>query len=75
VLGTDRHATGRAALIAEWPAADRAVARLPLDHVFVSDHWGPMSLRWVYSHMNSEYCRHNGHADMLRERIDGSTGT
>ena len=64
-----------AALIAEWQAADQTVAHLPLDHVFVSDRWGPMSLRWAYSHMNSEYCRHNGHADMLRERIDGSTGT
>lgn len=61
-------------LVTEWQAADRAVAGLPLDHVFVSDRWGPMSLRWVYSHMNSEYCRHNGHADLLRERIDGRTG-
>jgi hypothetical protein len=64
-----------AALVAEWRAADRAVAHLSLDDIFVSDRWGPMSLRWAYSHMNSEYRRHNGHADMLRERIDGSTGT
>jgi uncharacterized damage-inducible protein DinB len=61
-------------LVNEWQAADRAVADLPLDHIFVSDRWGPMSLRWVYGHMNSEYSRHNGHADMLRERIDGRTG-
>jgi hypothetical protein len=33
-----------------------------------------MSLRWVFAHMNSEYSRHNGHADMLRECIDGRTG-
>jgi hypothetical protein len=71
----DRAEQDIAALVAEWQAADRAVARLPLDHIFISERWGPMSLRWVYSHMNSEYCRHNGHADMLRERIDGSTGT
>jgi hypothetical protein len=63
-----------AALVAEWAAADRAVCDLPLDHTFVSDRWGPMSLRWVYQHMSSEYSRHNGHADMLRERIDGRTG-
>ncbi|SFH11255.1 Protein of unknown function [Actinopolymorpha cephalotaxi] len=32
------------------------------------------SLRWVYVHMIEEYARHNGHADLLRERIDGVTG-
>jgi uncharacterized damage-inducible protein DinB len=32
------------------------------------------SLRWVMAHMVEEYARHNGHADLLRERIDGSTG-
>jgi hypothetical protein len=32
------------------------------------------SLRWVYLHMIEEYARHNGHADLIRERIDGVTG-
>ncbi|MGY1434146.1 DinB family protein [Streptomyces reniochalinae] len=32
------------------------------------------SLRWMYTHMIQEYARHNGHADLLRERIDGKTG-
>jgi uncharacterized damage-inducible protein DinB len=32
------------------------------------------SLRWVMVHMIEEYARHNGHADLLRERMDGSTG-
>ncbi|MER7518441.1 DinB family protein [Streptomyces sp. NPDC126499] len=32
------------------------------------------SLRYVLAHMIEEYARHNGHADLLRERIDGSTG-
>jgi len=32
------------------------------------------SLRWVMVHMIEEYARHNGHADLLRERIDGATG-
>ncbi len=41
---------------------------------------GPMagaevSLRWVLIHMIEEYARHNGHADLLRERIDGMTGS
>ena len=31
-------------------------------------------LRWVYLHMIEEYARHNGHADLLREQIDGVTG-
>ena len=35
---------------------------------------GPMSLRWVLNHMIEEYARHNGHADLLRERIDGAVG-
>ncbi len=33
-----------------------------------------MDLRWVYVHMIEEYARHNGHADILREQIDGVTG-
>ncbi|MEW2387278.1 DinB family protein [Streptomyces venezuelae] len=32
------------------------------------------SLRYVLTHMVEEYARHNGHADLLRERIDGATG-
>lgn len=32
------------------------------------------NLRWIYTHMIEEYARHNGHADLLRERIDGVTG-
>jgi uncharacterized damage-inducible protein DinB len=33
-----------------------------------------VSARWVLVHMIEEYARHNGHADLLRERIDGATG-
>lgn len=33
-----------------------------------------MSLRMVYVHMIGEYARHNGHADIIRERIDGVIG-
>jgi uncharacterized damage-inducible protein DinB len=33
-----------------------------------------VSLRWIYVHMIEEYARHNGHADMIRERMDGATG-
>ncbi len=31
-------------------------------------------LRWIYVHMIEEYSRHNGHADLIRELIDGATG-
>jgi hypothetical protein len=34
----------------------------------------PLTLRWVYLHMLEEYARHNGHADLLREAIDGVVG-
>ena len=32
------------------------------------------SLRWILLHMIEEYARHNGHADLIRESIDGVTG-
>lgn len=34
----------------------------------------PVSLRWLLVHMIEEYARHNGHADLIRESIDGQTG-
>jgi uncharacterized protein DUF664 len=34
----------------------------------------PRNVRWIVAHMVEEYARHNGHADLLREAIDGSTG-
>jgi hypothetical protein len=40
-----------------------------------NDPWrGAVSLRWVLLHMIEEYARHNGHADLLRQRIDGAVG-
>ncbi|MFH8486501.1 DinB family protein [Streptomyces longisporoflavus] len=33
-----------------------------------------VSLRWILVHLIEEYARHNGHADLLRESIDGVTG-
>ncbi|MFD8572649.1 DinB family protein [Streptomyces sp. NPDC057694] len=33
-----------------------------------------VSLRWILTHMIEEYARHNGHADLLREAVDGVTG-
>lgn len=37
-------------------------------------HGNPVNLRWVYAHLIEEYARHLGHADLLREVVDGRTG-
>jgi hypothetical protein len=50
-----------------------AVADAELDQAF-GDGDSPCTVRWVYLHMIEEYARHNGHADLIRERIDGATG-
>ncbi|KKK03551.1 DinB family protein [Micromonospora sp. HK10] len=64
---------------AEVAAADRAAADLSLEHTFRHSRrdgsTNEISLRWVYVHMIEEYARHNGHADLIRERIDGVTGS
>jgi uncharacterized damage-inducible protein DinB len=55
--------------------ARAAVAGHSLDEVFLQGRRdAEVSLRWIYLHMIEEYARHNGHADLLRERIDGMTG-
>ncbi len=54
---------------------ERALADGGLDAVHPA--WGgadDVSLRWVLVHMVEEYARHNGHADLLREAVDGATG-
>lgn len=52
--------------------AERFVAdSIDLDVTGVERWRGPLSLRWVLIHMIEEYAQHNGHADLLRERIDG----
>ena len=59
---------------AEVDLARDAAAGLSLEHEFSTKRATAISLRWVYLHMIEEYARHNGHADFLRERIDGVTG-
>ncbi len=57
----------------EWRLGDEAVAGMPFDDTF-TNHGEEMSLRMMYVHMIGEYARHNGHADILRQAIDGVTG-
>jgi uncharacterized damage-inducible protein DinB len=64
-----------AAYQAEIAAARLAAAGHGLDETFYhTQREEDMSVRWAYLHMIEEYARHNGHADLLRERIDGATG-
>jgi uncharacterized damage-inducible protein DinB len=37
-------------------------------------HGKECSLRWIFVHMIEEYARHNGHADLIRELVDGAVG-
>ncbi len=56
--------------------AKRNAATLPDLDSPASVEWDgePVNLRWITVHMTREYARHTGHADFLRERIDGATG-
>ncbi|MGI9621286.1 MAG: DinB family protein [Acidimicrobiales bacterium] len=58
----------------ECRRSDEIVAPLGLDNSRTHPGRGEISVRWVLTHMIEEYARHNGHADLLREVIDGSTG-
>lgn len=60
---------------AEIEHARTVSAGLPLDAIGRRPRRGQdCSHRWILVHMIEEYARHNGHADLLRERIDGATG-
>jgi uncharacterized damage-inducible protein DinB len=62
-----------AAWHAECDHSRRAAAVRELDDTGIR-HGEPCSLRWIYNHMIEEYARHNGHADLIRELVDGAVG-
>jgi uncharacterized damage-inducible protein DinB len=68
-----RAAADYARLTEEFKLVDAAVANASLDDTFTHNN-ELMSLRMIYLHMIEEYARHVGHADLLREQIDGATG-
>lgn len=72
-LDADTAEAAFAAYQDEIAACDAATANSDLDAT-IERHGAPMSVRCVYLHMIEEYARHNGHADLLREAIDGVTG-
>jgi hypothetical protein len=58
---------------AECDASRRAAAAHELGDTG-DRHGEACSLRWIYVHMIEEYARHNGHADLIRELVDGEVG-
>jgi hypothetical protein len=65
-----------AAFVSEIELCRPATAGHQLDETFLHTRGGKqINLRWVYVHMIEEYARHAGHADLLRERVDGSKGS
>ncbi|NYD57836.1 hypothetical protein BKA08_002074 [Nocardioides marinisabuli] len=64
-----------AAVVAADAAIDRALAVKGLDTLAALERHGSVaSLRWILLHLVEEYARHAGHADLIRESIDGTTG-
>jgi uncharacterized damage-inducible protein DinB len=75
-----RAAADVAAFEAEVAACQGSLAGHRLDEEVAFPHprdgsHRTFSVRWIYLHMIEEYARHNGHADLLREQIDGAVGT
>ena len=66
---------GVLALRAEIAMAQANCEPRDLDDLCARERRGaPVTLRWVVVHMIEEYARHCGHADLLREAIDGTVG-
>ncbi|WP_301547887.1 DinB family protein [Micromonospora sp. C95] len=63
-----------AAYEAECARSREVAARFDLDHVVPHPQLGEVSVRWILVHLIEETARHVGHADILRELTDGSTG-
>jgi uncharacterized damage-inducible protein DinB len=57
----------------ECARADEIISRRALDATGKQRTGREVSMRWILNHMIEEYSRHNGHADLIRERIDGAT--
>ncbi|AJF64019.1 DinB family protein [Streptomyces vietnamensis] len=76
VTDEDTYKEAYATWQAEIAHARTLAAGRDLDDLGVGKHrtGRTFNLRWIYLHMIEEYARHNGHADLIRERIDGATG-
>jgi hypothetical protein len=76
VVPSDTVASAVADYQATWARVDAVILAAPtLDEVCADTGTeSPVNLRWVVSHLVEETARHAGHADILRELIDGETG-
>jgi uncharacterized damage-inducible protein DinB len=63
-----------AAWQSECDESRKAAAARSLDDTGQTRSGEPCSLRWIYVHLIEEYARHNGHADLIRELVDGTVG-
>ena len=67
-----------AGVVAEFGSACAAsrqiAANFALDQTVPHDQLGEVSVRWIYVHIIREHARHIGHADIIREQLDGATG-
>jgi len=58
-----------------WARIDERVGRHELDELATGDdQTPPVNLRWIVTHLLEETARHAGHADILREQLDGQLG-
>jgi hypothetical protein len=74
-LEGDTLADALVVLHAEIDRARHAVSTASFDATAVGQREGQqVTLRWIMAHLVEEYARHCGHADLLREAIDGTTG-
>jgi hypothetical protein len=74
-VGADKTIGGVIAEFESACAASRQIAAgFALDRTVPHDQLGQVSLRFIYVNILTEYARHAGHADIIREQIDGTTG-
>lgn len=74
VGAADTVASAVASYRATWDRVDEIVAASELDEPCRDPEYTDVNLRWVLMHLLEETARHAGHADILRELIDGDTG-
>jgi uncharacterized damage-inducible protein DinB len=73
-VDSDQAEAAYAALLAEQETARAVATGVPLDDSVTDTDGAEISLRFIYAHMIGEYARHNGHADFIRQCLDGVTG-
>ncbi|KRD41503.1 hypothetical protein ASE38_18135 [Cellulomonas sp. Root930] len=72
ILGLDATMAGDS--VARWHEVRAEADVLLAAHADLGDPAGRRTVRWYVVKLLQEYARHNGHADLIREAIDGSVG-